>query len=311
MSYYSSTYETSPRRGLSPRGGGGWHRVGNALKTTVLLAGLTALVLLIGQRLGGPRGLAFAGFFVVVMNFASYWFSDKIALAMHGAKPLPRQQAPWLHDMVERLAERAGMPVPKLYLLPMPMPNAFATGRSPKHAAVAVTTGLMELLDRRELEGVLAHELAHVRNRDTLIGTVAATLAGVISYAAQMLFFFGGSMLSRSDDDEGGGGAFAQLGLLLVAPIAATLLQLAVSRSREYGADATGAQLCGDPEALASALMKLERGAQLMPYDRAPASSHLFIVNPLSGGGVMKLFSTHPPIPERVRRLQEMSVRGW
>jgi heat shock protein HtpX len=313
MSYYGSTYDTSPRRGLSPRGGGGWHRLGNALKTTVLLAGLTALVLLIGQRLGGPRGLAFAGFFVVVMNFASYWFSDKIALAMHGAQPLPRHQAPWLHDMVERLAARAGMPVPKVYLLPTHTPNAFATGRSPKHAAVAVTAGLMEILDRRELEGVLAHELAHVRNRDTLIGTVAATLAGVISYAAQMLFFFGGSMLSRNDDDEGGaGGAFSQLGLLLVAPIAATLLQLAVSRSREYGADATGAELSGDPDALATALLKLERGAQLMPYDRAPASSHLFIVNPLSGGGVMKLFSTHPPIPERVRRLREMSGnRGW
>jgi len=311
MSYYGSTYETSPRRGLTPRGDGGWQRLGNALKTTVLLAGLTALVLLMGQRLGGARGLAFAGFFVVVMNFVSYWFSDKIALAMHGARPLPRHQAPWLHDMVERLATRANMPMPRLYLLPMAAPNAFATGRSPRHAAVAVTTGLVELLDRRELEGVLAHELAHVRNRDTLIGTVAATLAGVISYAAQMLFFFGGSMLSRGDDDEGGGGgAFAQLGLLLVAPIAATLLQLAVSRSREYGADATGAQLCGDPEALASALMKLERGAQLMPYDRAPASSHLFIVNPLSGGGVMELFSTHPPIPERVRRLREMSVRG-
>jgi heat shock protein HtpX len=312
MSYYSSTYDTSPRRGLSPRGGGGWHRLGNALKTTVLLAGLTALVLLIGQRLGGPRGLAFAGFFVVVMNFVSYWFSDKIALAMHGAKPLPREQAPWLHDMVERLAARAGMPVPKVYLLPTPTPNAFATGRSPRHAAVAVTAGLMEILDRRELEGVLAHELAHVRNRDTLIGTVAATLAGVISYAAQMLFFFGGSMLSRGDDDEGGAGdAFAQIGLLLVAPIAATLLQLAVSRSREYGADATGAELCGDPDALANALLKLDQGAHLMPYDRAPASSHLFIVNPLSGGGVMKLFSTHPPIPERVRRLREMSGRGW
>lgn len=312
MSYHGSTYDTSPQRGLAPRGAG-WHRVGNALKTTVLLAGLTALVLLIGQRLGGARGLAFAGFFVVVMNFVSYWFSDKIALAMHGAQPLPRHQAPWLHDMLERLSSRAGMPTPRLYLLPTATPNAFATGRSPKHAAVAVTTGLMELLDRRELEGVLAHELAHVRNRDTLIGTVAATLAGVISYAAQMLFWFGGSLLSRSDDDEGGGaaGAFSQLGLLLVAPIAATLLQLAVSRSREYGADATGAELCGEPNALANALLKLERGAQLVPYDRAPATSHLFIVNPLSGGGVMKLFSTHPPIPERVRRLREMGGRGW
>ncbi|QAT83922.1 M48B family peptidase [Corallococcus coralloides] len=291
--------------------GGGWHRLGNALKTTVLLAGLTGLVLVIGQRLGGAQGLMMAGLFAVVMNFGSYWFSDRIALAIHGAQPLSYEQAPWLHEMVERLAARAGMPKPKVYLLPTAQPNAFATGRNPSHAAVAVTAGIMDILDRRELEGVLAHEIGHVRNRDTLIGTVAATLAGVISYAAQMLFWFGGSMLSRSDDDEGGGlaGALSNLGLLLVAPIAATLLQLAVSRSREYGADATGAELCGDPDALASALLKMERSAEVMPYDRAPATSHLFIVNPLHHGGVMSLFSTHPPIPERVRRLREMSAR--
>ncbi|RKH04520.1 protease HtpX [Corallococcus carmarthensis] len=291
--------------------GGGWHRLGNALKTTVLLAGLTALVLVIGQRLGGAQGLAMAGLFAVVMNFGSYWFSDRIALAIHGARPLPYEQAPWLHEMVERLAARAGMPKPKVYLLPTAQPNAFATGRNPSHAAVAVTAGIVDILDRRELEGVLAHEIGHVRNRDTLIGTVAATLAGIISYAAQMLFWFGGSMLSRGDDEEGGGlaGALSNLGLLLVAPIAATLLQLAVSRSREYGADATGAELCGDPDALASALLKMERGAEAIPYDRAPATSHLFIVNPLHHGGVMSLFSTHPPIPERVRRLREMSAR--
>ncbi|RKH98110.1 zinc metalloprotease HtpX [Corallococcus sp. AB038B] len=291
--------------------GGGWHRLGNALKTTVLLAGLTALVLVIGQRLGGAQGLMMAGLFAVVMNFGSYWFSDRIALAIHGAQPLSHKQAPWLHEMVERLAARAGMPKPKVYLLPTAQPNAFATGRNPSHAAVAVTAGIMDILDRRELEGVLAHEIGHVRNRDTLIGTVAATLAGIISYAAQMLFWFGGSMLSRGDDDRDGGvaGALSNLGLLLVAPIAATLLQLAVSRSREYGADATGAELCGDPDALASALLKMERGAEAMPYDRAPATSHLFIVNPLHHGGVMSLFSTHPPIPERVRRLREMSAR--
>ena len=297
------------------RGSGWGHRLSNALKTTVLLAGLTALMLFVGERLGGPRGLVFAGFFVVVMNFASYWFSDRIALAMHGAQPLEYAEAPWLHQMVERLAARAGMPKPKLYLLPTRTPNAFATGRNPEHAAVAVTAGIVDLLDQRELEGVLAHELAHVKNRDTLIGTVAATLAGVISYAAQMLFWFGGSMLSRDDDEEGLGHALGNLGVLLVAPLAATLLQLAVSRSREYGADATGAELCGDPDALADALMKLERGAELMPYDRAPATSHLFIVNPLSGGAIMGLFSTHPPIPERVRRLREMAgprrARGW
>jgi heat shock protein HtpX len=290
--YGSSTSGGSP--GL--RGAGWGHRLGNALKTTVLLAGLTALLLVVGERLGGPRGLVIAGFFVVVMNFVYYWFSDRIALAMHGAQPLEYAQAPWLHQMVERLAARAGMPKPKLYLLPTRTPNAFATGRSPAHA---------------ELEGVLAHELAHVKNRDTLIGTVAATIAGVISYAAQMLFWFGGSMLSRDDDEEGGlGHALGNFGVLLVAPIAATLLQLAVSRAREYDADATGAQLCGDPDALADALMKMERGAQLMPYDRAPATSHLFIVNPLSGGAIMHLFSTHPPIPERVRRLREMGSRG-
>ena len=291
--------------------GGGWHRLGNALKTTVLLAGLTGLVLVIGQRLGGAQGLMMAGLFAVVMNFGSYWFSDRIALAIHGAQPLSYEQAPWLHEMVERLAARAGMPKPKVYLLPTAQPNAFATGRNPSHAAVAVTAGIMDILDRRELEGVLAHEIGHVRNRDTLIGTVAATLAGIISYAAQMLFWFGGSMLSRGDDDRDGGvaGALSNLGLLLVAPIAATLLQLAVSRSREYGADATGAELCGDPDALASALLKMERGAEAMPYDRAPATSHLFIVNPLHHGGEMSLFSTHPPIPERVRRLREMSAR--
>ncbi|MHA7629510.1 zinc metalloprotease HtpX [Corallococcus sp. M7] len=291
--------------------GGGWHRLGNALKTTVLLAGLTGLVLVIGQRLGGAQGLMMAGLFAVVMNFGSYWFSDRIALAIHGAQPLSYEQAPWLHEMVERLAARAGMPKPKVYLLPTAQPNAFATGRNPSHAAVAVTAGIMDILDRRELEGVLAHEIGHVRNRDTLIGTVAATLAGIISYAAQMLFWFGGSMLSRGDDDRDGGvaGALSNLGLLLVAPIAATLLQLAVSRSREYGADATGAELCGDPDALASALLKMERSAEAMPYDRAPATSHLFIVNPLHHGGVMSLFSTHPPIPERVRRLREMSAR--
>ncbi|ATB32234.1 zinc metalloprotease HtpX [Melittangium boletus] len=296
--------------------GGNWgHRLSNALKTTVLLAGLTALLLWVGARLGGAQGLVIAGFFVVVMNFASYWFSDRIALAMHGARPVEYAEAPWLHAMVERIAARAGIPKPKVYVLPTRAPNAFATGRNPEHAAVAVTAGIVELLDRRELEGVLAHEIGHVKNRDTLIGTVAATIAGVISYAAQSLFWFGGSLLSRDDDENGLAHALGNLGVLLVAPIAATLLQLAVSRSREYGADATGAELCGDPDALADALMKLEHGAELMPYDRAPATSHLFIVNPLSGGAIMGLFSTHPPMAERVRRLREMRVhtggRTW
>jgi heat shock protein HtpX len=250
--------------------------------------------------------MMFAGIFVVLMNFGTWWFSDRIALAMHGAQPLDRAQAPWLFDMVERLCLKAGMPMPRLYILPTYTPNAFATGRSPDHAAVAVTAGIMEILDRRELEGVLAHELAHVRNRDTLISTVAATLAGIITHAVQALFWFGGSMMRRDDDDDTASG-LAQLGLLIVAPIAATLLQLAVSRSREYGADETGARICGDPDALADALAKLEQGAAVHPYDRAPATAHLFIVNPLSGGGIMKLFSTHPPMEERIARLRAMS----
>ncbi len=288
-------------------GAPGLHRVGGYFKTALLLAGLTALFLAIGQGLGGRSGLLVAAAFVAVMNFGAYWFSDKIALAMHGARPLSREELPWLYAMVERLARRAELPMPRLYLIPLAVPNAFATGRNPSHAAVAVTEGLLTLLDRRELEGVLAHELSHVRNRDTLISTVAATIAGVISHLAQMVFFFGGSILGRGDSDEDDGGSpFAGLGLLLVSPIVAMLLQLAVSRTREYEADATGARIMGDPEALASALGKLHLGAEQMPYDRAPGTAPLFIVNPLSGGGVMRLFSTHPPIEERIRRLRAM-----
>lgn len=290
---------------------GVWHRVGNSLKTAVLLAGLTALALVVGQRLGGSSGLLIAAVFMLITNVGSYWFSDRIALAMHGAKELAPHDLPWLHDMVARLSARAEMPKPRVYLMETPMANAFATGRSPSHAAIAVTSGLLQILDRRELEGVVAHELGHVKNRDTLISTVAATLAGVISYVAQMAFWFAGSLFGRGDDEEGGGlaGMLSGLGLLIVAPITATLLQMAVSRSREFGADATGAQLCGDPDALASALLKLERGAQVMPYDRSPATAHLFIVNPLSGRALMKLFSTHPPTEERVARLGSMSRR--
>ncbi len=297
------------------RRGPSLHTLGNYLKTAVLLAGLTALALVIGERLGGAQGLIVAGFFVAIMNFGSWWFSDRIALAMNGARPLERDQLPWLWETVERLTQRAGMPMPKLYVMHTHTPNAFATGRNPQHSAVAVTTGLLELMDRREVEGVLAHELAHVRNRDTLISTVAATLAGVITYAVQMLFWFGGSFLGRGDEEgEGGGigGGLANLGLLLVAPIAASLLQLAVSRSREFGADAGGAELTGDPDGLAQALLKLQRGNEMMPYERSPATAHMFIVNPLSGGGVMKLFSTHPPIEDRVAKLRQMKpARGW
>jgi heat shock protein HtpX len=287
----------------------GLTQFGNIFKTGLLLFALTALSLFIGQRLGGSGGLAIAAIFVLVMNFGSYWFSDRIALAIHRAQPLEREQAPWLYEIVESLARRAGMPTPRIYLIPTATPNAFATGRDPSHAAVAVTSGILELCDRRELAGVLAHELSHVKNRDTLTSTVAATLAGLITHLVQMLFWFGGSFFSSRDDDrEGGGGsALANIGLLLVAPIAATLLQLAISRTREYAADASGAQLTGDPEALADALAKLEEGVQMLPYERAPATAHLFIVNPLRGGGVMSLFSTHPPLEERIRRLRAMS----
>lgn len=281
------------------------HRTSNLLKTAVLLAGMTALVLGIGQVIGGSRGLLWAGAIVAVMNFVSFWFSDKLALAMNRAHPLPPGELPWLEQMVGQLAQRANVPMPRLYLVDSPTPNAFATGRSPEKAAVAVTTGLLNLLGKRELQGVIAHELSHVKNRDTLIMTVAATLAGVISHVAQWVFWFGGSMLRRDDDEEGGGG-FAALGVLLVAPITATLLQLAISRAREYDADASAAQLTGDPEGLASALGRLESGNRVLPLNHSPATAHLFIVNPLSGGGVMSLFATHPPIEARIERLLQM-----
>ena len=283
------------------------HTLSNYLKTAVLLAGMTALTLWVGRAVGGPRGLAIAAVLAVGMNFLSYWFSDKLALAMHGAQPLPFDAAPWLHEGLHRLSERAGIPTPRLYFVPTHAPNAFATGRNPAHAAVAVTAGLLDSLSQREVMAVLAHELAHVANRDTLISTVAASLAGVISYVAQSLFWFGGAFLGGGRDrDEDGAGGLAQLGVLLVAPIAATLLQLAISRSREYEADATGAGLLGDPDALADALDRIDRGVQQHPYDRAPATSHLFIANPLSGGAILALFSTHPPMEERIRRLRQM-----
>ncbi|MBL8918494.1 MAG: zinc metalloprotease HtpX [Myxococcaceae bacterium] len=284
------------------------HRAGNLLKTGVLLAALSALVLLLGQRFGGTSGLLTAGAFVLLMNFGSYWFSDRIALAMNGARALPPNELPWLHALVSQLSAHAELPPPRLYVIASDTPNAFATGRSPAKAAIAVTTGLLEALDRRELTGVLAHELAHVKNRDTLIMTVAATLAGVISHLAQLAFFWGGALLGgRSDDrEDSGGSALGTLGLLLVAPLTATLLQLAISRSREFDADATAAQLTGDPLALANALARLEQGNKLRPMDHSPATAHLFIVNPLSGGGLMGLFSTHPPIGERIERLVQL-----
>ncbi|WP_082343419.1 zinc metalloprotease HtpX [Vulgatibacter incomptus] len=298
------TTETRP----FPTGPRSAHRgFANWLKTGILMAAMTALILVVGQLVGGARGMLFAGAFAVVSNFVAFWFSDKLALAVHGAKPIDRTQAAWLYEMVERLTRRAGLPMPKLYVIPSPAPNAFATGRSPSKAAVAVTEGILQILDRAELEGVLAHELAHVRNRDTLISTIAATIAGAISGIAHMMqwaMIFGGGR-SR-DEEEGAGGVIGMLALIILAPLAAMILQLALSRSREFGADATGASICGNPMALASALEKLERGTQRIPDDRHPATAPLFIVNPLSGKSVSRLFSTHPPTEERVKRLRAM-----
>ena len=282
------------------------HRAANYLKTAALMAALTALALVVGNAIGGARGLTLAAVLVGAMNFGSYWWSDKVALALNGARPLAPGQLPEVERIVAELAQRAQIPMPRLYVVPTESPNAFATGRNPQHAAVAVTAGILRILDERELRGVLAHELSHVVNRDTLISTIAGTLAGVISFAARSLFWFGGVMLGGGDDQRRRN-PLAEFGVMLVAPIVALLLQMAVSRSREYGADASGAQLCDDPESLASALEKLERGVQRIPDVASPATSHLFIVNPLSGSSLRHLFSTHPPTIERVRRLLAMA----
>ena len=275
----------------------------NTLKTTALLGLLTGLLILIGGYFGGTQGMGIAFVMAFLMNFGAYWFSDKIVLAMYGAKPVTEAEAPDLHRIVRGLAQRAHMTMPRIYMIPTDTPNAFATGRNPEHAAVAATEGILRICNEEELEGVLSHELAHVRNRDTLISTVAATLAGVIVMLARMAMwmpFFGGG---GRDDEDRGSGALGFLFLAILAPIAATLIQLAISRSREFQADETGAQLTHKPSALASALQKLEVGARSLPMDANPATSHLFIVNPLSGNALFKLFSTHPPIEERITRL--------
>jgi len=278
----------------------------NALKTGFLLAALTVLIVLVGRAVGGPVGMVWAFGFALVMNAVSYWYSDKIVLAMYRAQPIGEDQSPELHALVRRLTGEAGVPMPKLYIVPGDMPNAFATGRDPNHAAVAVTEGLMRVLDRNEVEGVIAHELAHVKNRDILISTIAATLAGAIMMLANMarwgmiLGGFGGSR-----DDRNGGG-IALLFAIIVAPIAALMIQLAISRSREYQADATGARISGKPLGLASALQKLEHASQYAPVQASPETAHMFIVNPLRGG-IGSLFSTHPPIPERVSRLEAIA----
>jgi heat shock protein HtpX len=280
----------------------------NTLKTTLLLGLLTGLILWFGAYLGGEQGLVIAFVFAAVMNFGSYWFSDKIVLAMYGAKPVTMNEAPDLYRVVQNLATRAGMPMPKLYVIPTDAANAFATGRNPEHAAVAVTEGIMRLMTWDEIEGVLAHEISHVRNRDILISSIAATLAGVIMMLANMVRWaaiFGG--VSR-DEREGGGGLIGLLMMSILAPLAAMLIQLAISRSREYQADASGAQLLHSGESLARALEKLEYASQRIPMDASPQTAHLFIVNPLSGRSFANLFSTHPPIDERIRRLRAMRV---
>jgi heat shock protein HtpX len=279
----------------------------NVLRTTVLLAALTALFLVIGGAIGGNQGVVIAFIFALVMNFASYWYSDKIVLAMYGAREVTPREAPELHRLVQRLAQRAGIPMPRVYIIPSDAPNAFATGRNPQHGAIAVTEGIMRLLEEDELAGVIAHELGHIRNRDTLIMTVAATLAGAITMLAHMAQWgaiFGG--LGRRDDEGDGGGVFGLLFMAILAPIAATLIQLAISRAREYFADSTGAAVAGSPSGLARALEKLHFASQRAPLGANPATAHLFIVNPLTGGSLLHLFSTHPPIEERIRRLRRM-----
>jgi heat shock protein HtpX len=269
------------------------------LKTTVLLAGLTGLLVVIGALIGGPSTAAVFLGIALLLNLGAYWFSDRIALAMARAKPISESEAPRLYQIVRELTTRADLPMPRLYMIPQDQPNAFATGRSPKHSAVAVTQGIVKLLSEDELRGVLAHELAHVRNRDILITSVASAIGGAITYLGYTLLWFGG-------DDESPLGLIGSLALVLLAPIAASIIQLAVSRQREYSADATGAEISGNPESLASALLRLEEGAKAIPMQVNQAAEPLYIVKPFSGGGLASLFSTHPPIEERVRRLRQM-----
>lgn len=284
----------------------------NIFKTTFLLALLTVLLVFLGQLMGGAQGATMAFGFALVMNLVTYWFSDKIVLAMYQAKPLSEAEAPQVYRAVREIALRQQMPMPKLFWLPTKTPNAFATGRSPKHASVAVTSGLLEMMNDQELEGVLAHELSHVKNRDTLVMTVAAALAGAIMYLARMAqwgLWMGGGRRDREERSGGGLQIVAMLLIAVLAPLAAMLIQLAISRTREYGADESGAHLAGTPYGLASALEKLEAAKRAYPLPNAnPATAHLFIVNPLSAGAIAGLFSTHPPIAERVKRLREMRL---
>ena len=277
----------------------------NTMKTGFLLVLLTVLFVAVGSYVGGQSGMVMAFAFAVLMNAGAYWFSDKIVLRMYRAREVSEAEAPDLHSMVHRLATAAGVPMPKVYILPSESPNAFATGRNPQHAAVAVTQGIVRILTPDELEGVVAHEMAHVKNRDILIGTVAATLAGAIMLLARFATFaaiFGGG---GSDREEGGGG-LGLIAMAILAPIGAMLVQMAVSRSREYLADASGARYCGRPESLARALEKIAGASRRVPLKASPATAHMFILSPLSGKGMMSLFSTHPPVEKRVERLRAM-----
>lgn len=275
----------------------------NHLKTALLLGLLTGVLVAAGRLLGGAEGMVLAFVFATLMNFGAYWFSDKVLLRMYGARQIGPNDAPEIWAMVDELSRRAGLPMPKVYLLPQEGANAFATGRNPANAAVAVTSGILRILSPSELRGVLAHEVAHIKNNDILIGTLAATMAGAISMLANMAqwsMIFGGG---RSDEDRGGGiGAIATM---IVAPLAATLIQLAISRSREYAADATGAELAGSGVPLANALLRLERSSEHVPTDASPSTAHMFIVAPFTGGGIWSLFRTHPRTEDRVKRLME------
>ncbi|HTZ17344.1 MAG TPA: zinc metalloprotease HtpX [Dissulfurispiraceae bacterium] len=276
----------------------------NMLKTMVLMVFLTVLLMAIGGAVGGRTGLTFALIMAFGLNFVTYWFSDKIVLRMYSAREVTESEEPELYSIVRRLASKAGLPMPRVYIVDEDQPNAFATGRNPEHAAVAATSGILRILSREELEGVLAHELAHVKHRDILISTIAATIAGAISYLAQMAqwaMIFGGS---RRDDDDGS--PIAAIVMMIVAPIAAMLVQMAISRAREYSADEGGAEISGHPMYLANALKKLDMASKQIPMDANPATAHMFIVNPLSAGMLMRLFSTHPPMEERIARLEAM-----
>jgi heat shock protein HtpX len=277
----------------------------NTIKTGILLGALTGLLMLIGGYFGGQQGVVVAFIFAMVMNFGSYWFSDKLVLSMYHAQPVSESEAPELYAVVKTLALKASLPMPRVYIIPGDTPNAFATGRNEHHAVVAVTEGILRILTREELEGVISHELTHIKQRDILIGSIAATLAGAIvmlANMAQWAAMFGGT----SRDDEEGGGIVGLIVMAILAPIAATIIQMAISRSREYLADAGGAKISGRPYALASALEKLSRASQAIPLEANPSTAHMFIVNPLTGRSLMNLFSTHPPVEERIARLKSM-----